>query len=168
LYSGYPKKSKRVDIEESENLATKFPDKASEMKNELLRRLKEMNASFPFKNPSYKGKLFGKDLVCKGVRNGLVGSRVWAEYESSGAQVIDGYLLYTLNGGQKSEEWYILKAKIKNGRLESNLPENSTHYIFNFVDENNFLISYPDVPDLLEVGKLKGKNPFSSIAFKVN
>jgi arylsulfatase A-like enzyme len=168
LYSGYPKKSKRVDIEESENLATKFPDKSSEMKNELLRRLKEMNASFPFKNPSYKGKLFGKDLVSKGVRNGLVGSRVWAEYESSGAQVIDGYLLYTLNGGQKSEEWYILKAKIKNGRLESNLPENSTHYIFNFVDENNFLISYPDVPDLLEVGKLKGKNPFSSIAFKVN
>ena len=158
---------KRVDIEEANNLAKKMPGKVEVMSKELYRRLNAMNASYPFKNPSYKGSLEGKDLVCKGISTGKNGNRVWAEYESGGAEVVKGFfLVYTLNGGHKSEEWYIKKASLQGSRVESELPDNSTHYVFNFIDENNFLVSYPEMPDLLEVGKLKGKNPFSKAAIK--
>ena len=62
-----------------------------------------MNASIRLKNPRYKGSLEGKDLVCKGKHR-----KKWkpglAEYESGGAEVVKGFLVYTLNGGQKSEE----------------------------------------------------------------
>ena len=157
---------KRVDIEEANNLAKKMPGKVEAMSKELYSRLNAMNASYPFKNPRYKGSLEGKDLVCKGISTGKNGNRVWAEYESGGAEVVKGFLVYTLNGGQKSEEWYIKKASLQGSRVESELPDNSTHYVFNFIDENNFLVSYPEMPDLLEVGKLKGKNPFSKAAIK--
>ena len=53
-------------------------------------------------------------------------------------------------------------------RLVANLPKRTTHYIFNFVDENNFLVSYPEMPDLPEAGKEKGKGPFSCEAFSAN
>ena len=124
--------------------------------------------SYPFKNPSYKGSLEGKDLVCKGISTGKNGNRVWAEYESGGAEVVKGFLVYTLNGGQKSEEWYIKKASLQGSRVESELPDNSTHYVFNFIDENNFLVSYPEMPDLLEVGKLKGKIHSQKLQLSLN
>ena len=92
---------KRVDIEEANNLAKKMPGKVEVMSKELYSRLNAMNASYPFKNPSYKGSLEGKDLVCKGISTGKNGNRVWAEYESGGAEVVKGFLVYTLNGGQK-------------------------------------------------------------------
>ena len=129
---------KRVDIEEANNLAKKMPGKVEAMvKNYIVGNA--MNASYPFKNPRYKGSLEGKDLVCKGISTGKNGNRVWAEYESGGAEVVKGFLVI-LNGGQKSEEWYIKKASLQGSRVESELPDNSTHYVFNFIDENNFFL----------------------------
>jgi hypothetical protein len=81
---------------------------------------------------------------------------------------VKGHLVYTLNGGEKSEEWYLSKAKIKGNRLHAELPKNATHYVFNFVDEHNFLVSYPEMPDMLEAGKKRGKGPYSNAAIKVD
>ena len=128
-----------------------------------------MNASYPYQNPYYKGKLLHKDTVCIGVANGIdkESNLVWAKFEDRGAKVIMGQLVYTLNGGDKSEEWHLSKALIQGNRLIAELPKNATHYVFNFVDEHNFLVSYPEMPDLLEAGKRKGKGPYSSSAFAV-
>ena len=169
LYKNYPNPSSRVDIEEAENLVAKMPDKAEQMRKELFRRLDEMNASYPYRNPHYKGQLLHKDKVCVGVANGMdrEGNSVWAQFKGRGSKVVKGQLLYTLNGGEKSEEWYVKKALIKGNRLVAKLPSNATHYVFNFVDEHNFLVSYPEMPDLLEAGKQKGKGPYSSSAFVV-
>jgi hypothetical protein len=169
LYKNYPNPSSRVDIEEAENLVAKMPDKAEQMRKELFRRLDEMNASYPYKNPHYKGQLLHKDKVCVGVANGMdrESNSVWAQFKGRGSKVVKGQLLYTLNGGEKSEEWYVKKALIKGSRLVAKLPSNATHYVFNFVDEHNFLVSYPEMPDLLEAGKQKGKGPYSSSAFVV-
>lgn len=169
LYKNYPNPSSRVDIEEAENLVAKMPDKAEQMRKELFRRLDEMNASYPYKNPHYKGQLLHKDKVCVGVANGMdrEGNSVWAQFKGRGSKVVKGQLVYTLNGGEKSEEWYVKKALIKGSRLVAKLPSNATHYVFNFVDEHNFLVSYPEMPDLLEAGKQKGKGPYSSSAFVV-
>ena len=131
-------KPKRGDIEEAKNLADKMPDKVKEMSTELFRRLDAMNASYPYQNPKYKHALPGKDQVCKPLGNGRKGSRVWAKFEEQGAKVITGQLLYTLNGGEKSEEWYRVPAKVKGNRLEAELPKGATHYVFNLIDENNF------------------------------
>lgn len=169
LYKNYPNPSSRVDIEEAENLVAKMPDKAEQMRKELFRRLDEMNASYPYKNPHYKGQLLHKDKVCVGVANGMdrESNSVWAQFKGRGSKVVKGQLLYTLNGGEKSEEWYVKKALIKGNLLVAKLPSNATHYVFNFVDEHNFLVSYPEMPDLLEAGKQKGKGPYSSSAFVV-
>jgi hypothetical protein len=35
------------------------------------------------------------------------------------------------------------------------------------VDEHNFLVSYPEMPDMLEAGKKKGQGPYSNAAIKV-
>ncbi|MDA8774980.1 sulfatase [Opitutales bacterium] len=169
LYKNYPNPSSRVDIEEAENLVAKMPDKAEQMRKELFRRLDEMNASYPYRNPHYKGQLLHKDKVCVGVANGMdrEGNSVWAQFKGRGSKVVKGQLLYTLNGGEKSEEWYVKKALIKGNLLVAKLPSNATHYVFNFVDEHNFLVSYPEMLDLLEAGKQKGKGPYSSSAFVV-
>ena len=169
LYKNYPSSSRRIDIEEAKNLVAEMPDKAEQMRKELFRRLDEMNASYPYQNPYYKGNLLYKDKVCIGVANGMdKGSRlVWAQFEERGSKVLKGQLLYTFNGGDKSEEWYLSKALIQGNRVVAELPKNATHYVFNFVDEHNFLVSYPEMPDLLEAGKRKGKGPYSSSAFAV-
>ena len=109
-----------------------------------------------------------KERVCTLIANGFIepSKSVWAQFKENGAKVVKGQIIYTLNGGEKSEEWYLNSAEIKKDRLIGKLPKGTTHYIFNFVDENNFLISYPDIPDILEASKHKGKGQFSRYALK--
>ena len=55
-------------------------------------------------------------------------------------------LLYTMNGGDKSEEWFRIPAELTSeGVVTAKLPEGTTHYLINLIDENNFLRSYPEV-----------------------
>jgi arylsulfatase A-like enzyme len=167
LQSNYPRNPKRGDIEEAKNLADKMPDKVKEMRAELFRRLDAMNASYPYQNPNYKHSLTGKDEVCKPLENGRKGNSVWVKFEEQGAKVTTGQLLYTLNGGEKSEEWYRASAKVKGNRLEAELPKGTTHYVFNLIDENNFLVSYPQMVDMLTAGSRKPKGAYSLEAFAV-
>ena len=167
LYHDYPSPSQRIDIEEARNLAAEMPHKAEQMRKELFHRLDEMNASYPYQNPYYKGISAHKEMVCSLVRNGKIGNEVWAQFREHGSRVTGGQICYTLNGGMKSEEWYVTPAQIKGNRLIGTLPIGSTHYVFNLVDEHNFLVSYPEMPDKLEAGKMKGQCPYSNAAIKV-
>ncbi len=168
LQSNYPKNPKRGDIEEAKNLADKMPEKVEEMSTELFRRLDAMQASYPYQNPNYKHALPGKDKVCKPLENGQSGNKVWVNFEECGAKVKSGQLLYTLNGGEKSEEWYRAPATIAGARLTAELPKGASHYVFNLIDENNFLVSYPQMVDMLTAGARQPKGSYAREAFAVS
>ena len=80
--------------------------------------------------------------------------------------MVSGQIVYTVNGGHKSEEWYLTDAKVEGDRLIGILPKDVTHYVFNFVDEHNFLVSYPDMPDMMNGGNGRGKSKYSAKALK--
>ena len=167
LYENYPLKPKRIDIEESENLAEKFPQKAELLRKKLFSKLSEMNASYPFLNPSFKGSLPHKEKICVPLKHEINGRKVSIEFKTNGSNVDRAQISYTLNGGQKFEEWYITEARIKGNKVIGELPINTTHYVFNLIDEHNFLISYPEMPDKLSGGNQKDKIPYSKRALKL-
>ena len=168
LYKNYPVSPERVDIEESRNLADKFPDKAEGLRKKLFEKLSAMKASYPFLNPHCKNTLPHKEKVCIPVSEGRKGNQVWASFKTQGARVVRGQIVYTLNGGQKSEEWYFVPAQVQDSKITGKIPSKATHYLFNFIDENNFLVSYPDMQDILSGGQRKGKIPYSQKAFRLN
>ncbi|MDO6425061.1 hypothetical protein Q4521_21450, partial [Saccharophagus degradans] len=63
LYQLYENGLKRVDIEESKNLATQMPEKAKEMDLLLKQRLEKLNARYPFLNPTSKAQLPNKAKI---------------------------------------------------------------------------------------------------------
>jgi lysophospholipase L1-like esterase len=76
------------------------------------------------------------------------GNTVSVSFEERGAKVVKGYLLYTNNRGDRNEEWFRQKATLNgNGSLSAELPEDTTQYLFTLVDENNFLVSYPELDE---------------------
>ena len=101
-----------------------------------------MNADYPYKNPFYKGSIPGSKQVLLVTNQSQKGSQVWLVFEDQGNTVVNAYLMYTRNGGQKYEEWFRMDASIKGGQVSANLPSRTTHYIFNLIDEKNFLVSY--------------------------
>ncbi len=55
-------------------------------------------------------------------------------------------LIYTTNGGEFQEEWSQIPATLLSERkISATLPVGTTHYVINLIDQNNFLVSYPDV-----------------------
>ena len=160
LYENSLSSNKRIDIEEAINLADRFPEKSALLKKNLFEKLNKMNASYPYLNPHFKGALKNKERVCTVIANGFIepSKSVWAQFKENGAKVVKGQIIYTLNGGEKSEEWYLNSAEIKKDRLIGKLPKGTTHYIFfNFVDENNFLISYPTYQTYWKLLNIKEK-----------
>ena len=155
---------KRVDIEESNNLADKMPERVEAMSKELFRRLDAMNASYPYFNPFYKGSIDGKDQICVVVKQGQKENEVWAEFKENGSKVKKAQILYTLNGGERSEEWYVGQALVSGNKVTAKLPKESTHYFFNLVDEKNFLVSFPVPMDMLSAGKTRPKGLYSQDA----
>ena len=147
LYRLYDNSGKRVDIEESKNLAASMPEKAKEMNHLLESYLQEMKASPPFLNPTCKAKLFAKDKVCKPNEQGRDGNRVWLTFQENGAKVVKANLIYTDNGGAKYEEWYRTTARLIGNKVQADLPENTTHYVFNLIDENHYLVSFPEMKE---------------------
>jgi uncharacterized sulfatase len=162
LYENYPDNPKRVDIEESVNLASKFPEKAKDLEEKLFMYLNEMKASYPHFNPHYKNHLAHKENVPTGVESGINGNTAWAKFIENGSTVKRAQIAYTLNGGEKSEEWFLVPADLSGNLVKAEIPTGTTHYLFNFIDENNFLVSFPDVPEK----KLSGREkiPYSKSA----
>ncbi|ELP35547.1 sulfatase [Rhodopirellula baltica] len=143
LYRLYDERNQRVDIEEANNLVAEMPEKAAAMNEELQKRLDETAASPPFLNPNCSRRLPRQDQVCEVSDHGRDGNIVWAKFQTHGAKVVKANLIYTDNGGERYEEWYRTPAKIDGDRVQVELPEGATHYVFNLIDENHYLVSYP-------------------------
>ena len=174
LYNTNGDKSVRVDIEESKNLANEMPELTNQLNAELTEMLTEMDASYPYYNPGYKKNIQNKETVPIVKSEKKDGSKVTFVYQENGAKVVRADLLYTLNGGAKYEEWFRAPATLlSSNKAEAILPEGTTHYVINLIDENNFLVSYPEVPDDREMRKLikkskknKGKYSIKALAVK--
>ncbi len=152
----------RVDIEEAKNLAVAMPEKARDMNARLTAILEEMNASYPYYNGQFNGALPNKEKVPSVISHERPGDTALFAYEEHGAKVMRADLIYTLNGGQKYEEWYRQNAEVlPGGKVSARLPDGTTHYFINLIDENNFLVSYPD-----PLGDQPSKNPKSTYAEK--
>ena len=160
LYQLYAEsgKSDRVDIEEAKNLAAEKPELVSKLHKKMTAELTEMKASYPYYNPFFEGDIPNKETVPTVQSNKQDGNKVIFMYTENGAKVVTAHLLYTLNGGEKPEEWFQATANLtKNNTAEAMLPEGTTHYLINLIDENNFLVSYPEMKDAKALKKSKGK-----------
>ena len=138
-----------------------MPEKAKEMDRLLEERLKKLNARFPFLNPNTKNAIASKSKIPTIVDQGVDGKMVWLKYKNNGAKVIKAELIYTKNGGIKGEIWFPINMELSDDKVAVYLPKGTTHYVFNLIDENNFLISYP------EIGYLKTTKAFSTTAIAV-
>ena len=156
LYNSENGKSLRVDIEEAKNLVSEMPELTTRLNQKLTETLTEMKASYPYYNPSYKGDMPNKENVPTVVSDKKDGNNVSFVYKENDAKVVKANLLYTLNGGEKYEEWFRASANLlANNTVEAILPKGTTHYLVNLIDENNFLVSYPKMKE----GKvIKNKN----------
>jgi arylsulfatase A-like enzyme len=144
LYKLYENGEERVDIEEMNNLSKKLPEKAKEMDRLLYERLNEMQASFPFLNPYCSSSIAHKEGACEVTDHGKKGNEVWVKFKENGNKVTSAYLIYTLNGGEQYEEWFRSDATVEQDQVvKAKLPEGTTHYIFNLVDEYQFMLSMP-------------------------
>jgi arylsulfatase A-like enzyme len=166
LYKDVNGKPVRVDIEEANNLVTTMPDKANLLNKLLSQGLSEMNASFPYYNPRAGRIGKEKQLIPSVSSHKRASNLVKFKFSENGAKVIRGDLIYTPNGGARYEEWYRIKGGNQNGNeISFDLPEGATHYFLNLIDENNFLVSYPQTPDYSELSKTKDK--FAKYALSV-
>ena len=137
----------RADIEEAHNLVQADPQRARSMNARLTQVLEEMKASYPYNNPAFRGAGPKGKLVPTVSSHDQEGRQVMLTYQQRGAKVIRANLIYTLNGNGRNEEWFRREAKLAaNSTVIADLPPGTTHYFINLVDENNFLVSYPDVP----------------------
>lgn len=151
LFQLYDESGNRRDLEEAHNLANKLPEKTRELNNLLQAHLDETQASPPYLNPHFKRYLPGKYQVCKIVEIGREENRVWARFEERGARVIAADVIYTDNGGEEYEEWYRLRANIIDlDTVVAELPEGTTHYVFNLIHDNHFLVSYPRMQEQID------------------
>ena len=167
LYKTENGKQVRVDIEEANNLASQHPQLSKQLNERLSSILNEMDASYPYYNPQARRVGAEKNLIPKVISHEIQNETVTFSVREQGAKIVRADLIYTNNGGKKYEEWYRIKGKEKTkGTISFNLPEGSTHYYLNLIDENNFLVSYPETPDYSELGKTKEKFAKFAIARK--
>lgn len=165
LYNSESGAQVRVDIEEAHNLAETMPEKAQLMNQKLTDLLTEMEASYPYWNPNSGDPLPHQEAVCKVLSAQQNGNEVVVRYRGNGAKVVRANLIYTLNGGEQYEEWFRVPAVVTDdATVVAALPAGTTHYFFNLIDENNFLVSYPEID---EAKRTKSRFPYSTVALPV-
>jgi len=162
LYNSKSGKQVREDIEEAKNLAASMPEKSAAMNAKLTDILTEMKASYPYNNPYSPHAPESRKNVPVVFSHTRTGDVVKFTYKENGAKVVRANLIYTPNGGDFYEEWFREPAILLGcRRVSAKLPKDATHYLINLIDENNFLVSYP------EISKKDGAK-FSTIALPVN
>ena len=165
LYDSTSGAQVRVDIEEANNLAAVMPEKAQALNAKLTEVLTEMEASYPYWNPNSSDSLPHQEAVCKVLSANQNGNEIIVSYRGNGAKVVRANLIYTTNGGDSFEEWFRAPGVVTDGStVVAILPAGTTHYFINLIDENNFLVSYPEI-DCVKRGK--AKQQYSEIALKV-
>jgi len=155
----------RVDIEEANNLAASDPERTRSMNARLTRILEEMKASYPYNNPAFRGVGPKGKLVPAVSSHEQDGQNVTFTFQQHGAKVVRADLIYSLNGNGRNEEWFRQTATLSgDNTIIADLPTGATHYIINLIDENNFLVSYPDVPGANQLSRTGEKYAKYSIA----
>ena len=158
LYKTENGKQVRVDIEEADNLVKSDPQRAQSMNAHLTKELEQMKASYPYNNPAFRNVGPKGKLVPTVSAHHQDGRKVTFTFQQHGAKVIRANLIYTQNGNGKNEEWFRHPAKLVDSNTAiADLPPETTHYIINLIGENNFLVSYPDVPGGNHFSKTKEK-----------
>ncbi len=153
LYDSKGGKTTRVDIEESKNIASMMPEKAEAMNRRLTEILTEMKASYPCYNPKTAIDLPHKKNVPTVLSQKRSGDTVEFTYRENGAKVSRADLIYTLNPGDRHEEWFRAPASVvSESMVTAQLPAGTKQYVINLIDENHFLVSYPE----LELKRKKG------------
>jgi arylsulfatase A-like enzyme len=134
-------KSARVDIEEAKNLAAEQPEKAAELDARLTEILTEMKASLPYWNPTCQSPVTNKEKVPAVTGHTVDGQTVTATFQENGARVVRADAIYTTkdSGG----EWFRMIGEVENGTAKLALPPEATQTFINLIDENNFMVSYP-------------------------
>jgi len=141
----------RMDWEEAVDLAgqSQYGDILNSMAAELEAFFEDTKARMPYLNSGHDQiqRFAGHDRIPAFIEEGFNGitRSAYATFTvgSAWSQVVRAYLLYTPNGGYRDEEWFSLDAQIDwvEGRVHAFLPNDATHFIFNIIDENNFLVS---------------------------
>ncbi len=158
LYKTEHGKQVRVDIEEAYNLAESDPRRTQQMNQRLGEILTEMEASYPYYNADCRSIGPDKTRIPTAVSQQQQGRDVSLTFQQHGASVIRGDLIYTLNGNARYEEWFRAPATLTDDNtLTARLPQGTTHYFLNLIDEHNFLVSDPKVPDQIQMSRTKDK-----------
>jgi len=161
LYQLYETKEgeiKRVDIEESKNLATAMQEKTKMMDKKLTESLTEMKASYPSYNPNCKTELPNKNTTPSVSHHILTDDKLKVSLKTNGAKIITAQLIYTtFNTNSGYQEWFPKPMAIQDDETSAivTLPKNTKYCFVNLIDENNFLVSYPEITPLLRNGKKK-------------
>ncbi|MFK7818769.1 MAG: hypothetical protein AB8G99_08615 [Planctomycetaceae bacterium] len=109
--------------------------------------LTQMKASYPYNNPAYRRAGPNAKKIPTVTSHKQTGQTLSFTYQTHGSKVVKANLIYSKNGNAKYEEWFRTPATLgENNTATAQLPEGTTHYFLNLIDENNFLVSYPDVP----------------------
>ena len=167
LYNTENGKTTRVDIEEANNLVETMPELTQKLDKQLTEMLTEMKASYPYNNPHYNKDIPHKEKIPVVTDNKKQGNKVTFTFKENGAKVIKANLLYTLDGGTKGEEWFRLPATLASKTtVTATLPKGTTHYLINLIDENNFLVSYPELLGIKEYEKIKKQYSDDALAVK--
>ncbi|MDB9741406.1 sulfatase [Akkermansiaceae bacterium] len=165
LYDYKGDKATRVDIEEKHNLAATKPKLTAALKSELEQRLIEMKASYPYYNPNRTRKLKFSENIPTVESYQIEGNQLTIQFKEHGAKVTTASLLYTLNGQQIYEEWFKAEADtVTDDTCFFTIPAGSTHLFVNLVDSNNFLVTYPQLPNSSKITK---KYHYSTDAIKM-
>lgn len=144
LYQTVDGVGERRDIEESQNIAPIRREESQQMDARLTDILTEMQASYPSYNPDYPGPMPHQEKVCDVLGHQQQADTVTLRFQENGARVLRANLIYTLNGGERYEEWFRTPAEVVSAsQITAKLPPGATHYYLNLVDENQFLVSYP-------------------------
>ena len=150
LYQLYDSSGNRVDWEEQKDISAQRPKLAEQMKQELLKFLKGLDAGMTYYNPTCtRIKIPGSKNVPQVLNQKRINRRVFLSYEEKGAKVTRAQVIYTLNGDRQDSEWFPLEAKViaakgkHPAKAVAVLPPRTTHYLFHLIDENNFMVSYP-------------------------
>lgn len=167
LYKTDNGKQTRVDIEESQNLALQDPKRTQSMNLKLTEILTEMKASYPYYNPHCRIIGPEKKKAPSVISTEQKGNQIKIKYKENGTKLVQADLIYSLNGNARYEEWFRVQAKVRTrGIITAEIPSDSTHFFVNLVDENNFLVSFPESPDYASLSKTKDK--FAKFAIPVD
>jgi hypothetical protein len=111
------------------------------MDTRLTEILTEMKASLPYWNPTSKSPVTNHEKVPAVTGHTVDGQTVTATFQENGARVVRADAIYTTkdSGG----EWFRMIGEVENGTAKLALPPEATQTFINLIDENNFMVSYP-------------------------